>query len=479
MTAALRLEEAPDERRQSGVDFKDMGRRAGELGLAIADIAGTVDDLARLGHAQIETVRAVVQSSGEAAQTNNLLAASMEEARSSVEETRNVLATSADEVARTIESSVGSMQTLSHGVIGLKSSLGTVTETIRRVSEASAAINDIARETTLVALNASIEAARLGSAGNGFSVIGAAVKTLAEQIGNFAKQNQTNLQALQGTLEELMERANGSAAAAESAIASSGQAAETTRTIQSLVTTVQQLTDNIDAMSEPVRRNIASGHRLREDLHSLVASAKSVESKLQSAAARTETILSISEDFILFLAESGVETEDTPLVSIAVDKAREISALFEKAVDSGRIGLADLFDEDYRPVPGSDPQQVLTRFTEFTDRVLPTVQEPVLQMHERIVFCAAVDRNGYLPTHNLVYSKPQGDDPVWNSANCRNHRIFDDRTGLSAGRNTRPFLVQTYRRDMGGGNFVLMKDISAPITVRGRHWGGLRMGCRT
>jgi methyl-accepting chemotaxis protein len=38
--------------------------------------------------------------------------------------------------------------------------------------------------------------------------------------------------------------------------------------------------------------------------------------------------------------------------------------------------------------------------------------------------------------------------------------------------------LQTYRRDMGGGQFVLMKDISAPITVNGRHWGGLRLAIR-
>ena len=27
-----------------------------------------------------------------------------------------------------------------------------------------------------------------------------------------------------------------------------------------------------------------------------------------------------------------------------------------------------------------------------------------------------------------------------------------------------------------GGTFALMKDVSAPITVKGRHWGGLRIG---
>jgi methyl-accepting chemotaxis protein len=31
---------------------------------------------------------------------------------------------------------------------------------------------------------------------------------------------------------------------------------------------------------------------------------------------------------------------------------------------------------------------------------------------------------------------------------------------------------------MGGGTFVLMKDVSAPVMVRGRHWGGVRMGYR-
>ncbi|MEO0372716.1 MAG: hypothetical protein AAF231_14750, partial [Pseudomonadota bacterium] len=59
--------------------------------------------------------------------------------------------------------------------------------------------------------------------------------------------------------------------------------------------------------------------------------------------------------------------------------------------------------------------------------------------------------------------------------NSRNRRIFDDRVGLKAGQNTKPFLLQVYRRDMGGGVFKIMKDLSAPITVHGRHWGGLRL----
>lgn len=75
----------------------------------------------------------------------------------------------------------------------------------------------------------------------------------------------------------------------------------------------------------------------------------------------------------------------------------------------------------------------------------------------------------------LSFCVPQGDDPSWNMANCRNRRIFDDRAGMRAAKNEEPVLLQTYRRDMGGGNFVVMKEVDAPIMVRGRRWGTLRL----
>src|SRR5690606_14720652 len=136
-----------------------------------------------------------------------------------------------------------------------------------------------------------------------------------------------------------------------------------------------------------------------------------------------DSILTISEEFILFVADSGVETADTPFINEVKAQADRISALFESAVASGEISMSDLFDTSYREIPGSNPKQVMTRFTQFTDRHLPAIQEPVLKMDPRVTFCAAVDRNGYLPTHNMIYSHPQGSDPVWNVSNCRNRRI--------------------------------------------------------
>ena len=153
--------------------------------------------------------------------------------------------------------------------------------------------------------------------------------------------------------------------------------------------------------------------------------------------------------------------------------------LFSEALESGEISLEALFDQHLTPIAGTNPQQYTTRYLTLTDRLLPTIQEPMLQLSPLITFCAAVDSKGFLPTHNLKFSQPQrANDPVWNTANSRNRRIFNDRTGLHAARNQSPFLFQTYRRDMGNDQYVLMKDVSAPIVVAGRHWGALRIGYR-
>ncbi len=181
-------------------------------------------------------------------------------------------------------------------------------------------------------------------------------------------------------------------------------------------------------------------------------------------------------DALSAFAEANIAI-DQPFIDELAKTARAVSAAFEQALESGELTEDALFDTDYQPVEGSNPPQHTTRYNAVLDRILPPFQEPVLEFDERVAFCAAVDKNGYLPTHNNVYSKPQKpDDPVWNAANCRNRRIFTDRTGQAAGANEAPFLIQSYLRDMGGGNFVLMKDMTVPITVRGRQWGNMRLG---
>ncbi|MDX2203122.1 MAG: methyl-accepting chemotaxis protein [Hyphomicrobiaceae bacterium] len=447
-----------------------------QIGLEIAEITGIVDDLVKLGGQQVEQLRSVVGSAKLTARSNADLETSMNEAGETAQNARQVLSESAEIISGTLARTSDKMQSLATGVFNSMDAIGRVSDTIAKVQQNSEAIQTIAFETRLIALNAGVEAARAGAAGHGFAVISNAIRSLADQVALFSNQNQTTLAELRGILQALSQSTKENVSTARAAMEDSKQAAGTTHKMQSLVASVEQLTTRIDAMSAPVRLNIESGLSVRESLKSLAKIVKETEAHLAHARDRAENILGIGEDFMVYVAESGVETEDTAVIELALEAAGEVSALFEAAVASGEISQADLFDERYVPIPGSDPEQVMTRFTEFTDRKLPPIQEPLVKRNPRIVFCAAVDRNGYLPTHNKIYSQPQGDDPAWNAANCRNRRIFNDRTGAAAGRNQRKFLLQTYRRDMGNGQFVLMKDASAPITVAGRHWGGFRIG---
>src|SRR5262249_51288649 len=167
--------------------------------------------------------------------------------------------------------------------------------------------------------------------------------------------------------------------------------------------------------------------------------------------------------------------QNQEFVDRAIASAAQVSRALEETVSSGRLARDALFDSNYVPVAGSNPVQFRTRFLDALDATLPQIQEPLLASDRRMVFCAAVDRNGYLPVHNRIYSQPQKPgDVAWNTTNCRNRRIFDDRAGFAAARNVRPYLIQSYPRDMGNGNIIMMREIDAPIHVFGEHWGGFR-----
>jgi methyl-accepting chemotaxis protein len=170
-----------------------------------------------------------------------------------------------------------------------------------------------------------------------------------------------------------------------------------------------------------------------------------------------------------------IHDENTEFVTRAMEAGVALTKIFEDGVATGSISVDDMFDEDYVEIAGSNPLQHRTRILGWADRALPPFQEAFLAKDPRMAFCVMIDRNGYLPVHNKIYSHPQRPgDVAWNTANSRNRRIFNDPAGLAAGRNLRSYLIQSYARDMGNGNTVMMREIDVPIRVNGRHWGGFR-----
>jgi methyl-accepting chemotaxis protein len=175
----------------------------------------------------------------------------------------------------------------------------------------------------------------------------------------------------------------------------------------------------------------------------------------------------------------SVQDENTEFVTRAMEAGAALTKIFENGLASGAITIEDMFDTNYVEIAGSNPLQHRAKMLDWADRALPPFQEAFLAKDSRMAFAAMIDRNGYLPVHNKIYSHPQRPgDIAFNTANSRNRRIFNDAAGLAAGRNQRAYLVQTYARDMGNGKTVMMREIDVPVRVQGRHWGGFRTAYR-
>ncbi|WP_376986520.1 methyl-accepting chemotaxis protein [Bosea sp. R86505] len=455
---------------------RDIAERFGKLGAEITDISGRIGDVTRQLDGQTQGLHRVVAAVDQVSRANRAIQQAAEGAQTTASTVRNGLERVTGSVRLGLNSAQSDIEALSQGAQSISQALAQAVADAHKVRASSDAIQAITREIQLLSINAGVEAARSGAAGRGFAVIAAAVKHLAEQTRDATALSSKQLDALVNSVDLLASKSEENALTARRASDESQSIAQQVGELDSFSRGVVELIGEIDAISNPTRDNAIAFAKVGEDLRALVDGVDHSSENLDKASQRAETLVAISEGILGAIAASGVRTAQSELIATAMETAARIGGLFEQALDRGELSLTDLFDEGYQPIPGSDPVQHMTRFVKLCDRLLPPIQEPLLASNRRIVFCAAVDRNGFLPTHNVKYSHPQGNDPVWNNANCRNRRIFDDRTGLAAARNRKPFLLQTYRRDMGGGQFLVMEDLSAPIMVKGRHWGGFRFG---
>lgn len=442
---------------------------------------------------------------------------------------------------------------------------------VDRLRESSAAIGNvvnliaqIARQTTLLALNSTIEAARAGSAGRGFAVVATEVKALAVQTQNATEEISKKIDALQKdaagsvdavhrisqaieAIRPVFEIVNGAVAEqTETTSEISDNAATASNFIVSVgesAAEIDQVTKQAEAHGESVasagkavtmfaqklksrcavllRQDERKDHKnqalpcnlameiqtargpiaaaayeisvegiliggpdaeklplnetLTATLHGIGACRLRIKDRSKAGAqARFEAMNAGLKDKIEDKLWS-IQDENTESVTRAMEAGRALTRIFEDAVRSGAISIDDMFDENYVEIAGTNPAQYRTRVLDWADRALPPFQEAFLIKDKRMAFSAMIDRNGYLPVHNKIYSHPQrAGDVAWNTANCRNRRIFNDPAGLAAGRNQRAYLIQSYARDMGNGTTVMMREIDVPIRVNGRHWGGFR-----
>ena len=452
--------------------IREIATEVGTLSVSLADISGAVEDVDAVMHRQVATLHDLRGVAAALGQGNGAIREAAATALSATVAARQTVATGQTQ----IDAALSDITALANQVALFGDRIAALTLALAKVSRAVSDIDLIARTTNLLALNASIEATRAGDAGRGFMVVAQEVKGLSARTQEATRQIAENLGDLTYEISMIAETGR---TAAENAALVRAEAGQVSRVMAEIDDAVLAIAERQNQITETTKTSTDLVTATETGFYGIGTGVTQAASRLSAARDGLSALVEASERLASSTARLGIETVDT-LYILAVQKAAAaVSAAFTAELGAGRISLQDLFNRAYSPVPGTDPPQMLAAFTSFTDRLLPPIQEPLLSLSPAVVFCAAVDVNGYLPTHNLRFSLPQRrGDPTWNAANCRNRRIFADRVGLAAGRNTKPFLLQSYRRDMGGGVYALMKDVSAPIFVQGRHWGGLRLAFR-
>jgi len=167
--------------------------------------------------------------------------------------------------------------------------------------------------------------------------------------------------------------------------------------------------------------------------------------------------------------------------------AKIMGKILDNTLDTKLYSKEDLFNLTLKPIPL--PGEILasyrkisikkineiqkyvyvTGLDKYLDSLIGPIQDEFFK-DPQVVFAVLCDNNGYTPTHNSIYNNELTGNWEIDNEKSRAKRIFYD--SLVAQNKDKAFLFNVYHRDTGEE----MWRISAPVFVKGKHWGSFRIG---
>ena len=450
--------------------IRTVARDCGSLSIECSDVAGYVQDVAERINDHLRMLDGLEEVTTRLLADQGRVSDSTDEARLLSEQARLKLEAGRE----AIEGTIAGFKGLTEIVVQLGERMAGFATAMNQVQSVSSTIEVIARKTNMLALNATIEAARAGDAGRSFAVVAAEVKKLAHDTRSATSQIAETIGDLTREASAVTTEIKTGVEKSRAAQAGIGQISDTVREVTEIVSMVDRQTEGIAHSTSLIQTSV---DRVKAGLTSFAGDARDNGGALVQAQKRLSHLEQMSNGMLDTLANSGAEIDDTPMILMTQEAMREVVAAMENAVDSGELTMEQVFDRDYKLIEGSNPAQYHNGLCEWADVHIRPIIDRYKARNKDVIGSAITDVNGYLPTHLTERCKPQGPDPVWNEANCRNRRILMDETTRKAVLSERPAMLGTYRMDLGD-TAVAVKNVFVPLFVKGRRWGNYEIAYR-